>query len=362
VAGEDPLRCVAVSADPALAAALADLLGPLPGVELVAALDAAALSAGAVPRCDVVLVSDEPGQAAPALVRELSARGGPPAVILAAGASTELFAAAMAAGARGLVPLPAPAAQLAQALADAGRSPAPPAMRRQSPALAVAGTTGGCGVTTLALALARLAGGVLIDLAGGYGDLAALLGCRPERTLADLAPLGRGLAGAAVEAVAVQHPCGLRLVAGGGSPALLEAFPPGAGAALVRDARELGVPVVVDAGCPRSGAAWDALRACGRVLVAVTPDLAATAAARALLAETARRGVDADAVALVAARVGRGAELSPRGIARAAGAPVAAVAAEDGGAAALANGRIDLERWPGRRLRRALVPLVDALR
>jgi pilus assembly protein CpaE len=355
------VRCVVVTGDQALAASLRDVVDGLPGVELAGTARAATVSAGRLPPCDVVLVADEPARPATALVRELAvARPGLPAVVLTPAAALEVYRDALTAGARGVVALPPSPAALAGAIADAHRLGAGAREdRRRGAALAVTAGKGGVGVTAVALALARLGDGLLIDGAGAHAGLAALLGCEPERSLEDLTGLGGGLGADALESVAVAHPSGLRLVAGLSDPRLAGALPYGFGASLVREARRARL-TVIDAGVAGAPLGADLLGAADRVVLVVTPDAHCVAAARAAVTSLARDGIGADGMVAVLNRWSRRAELSPRGIERALGMPIGAVVRDEPRTlGSLANGRAELARWPGRSSLRRLSALLQ---
>ncbi len=339
------VRCLVVSADPLLGAEMTALTDDLPGVQLVGVVAPLRAVAGRLPPCDVALLADPGERGAPAL-RQLVAGCGRPAVVLTRSAGVDTYRRALAAGARAVLPLPAVPAALGDVLVEAtaasGGAAAPPGR-----VTAVVGAKGGTGATSTALALARLSGAALVDLSGSWAGLAGLLGCRSERSLADLAHVGDGLA-AAVASAAVEHPCGLRIVPGPAGPEIAAALPGGFAAALVRDLRA-GGPAVVDAGCGAFGASREAAVAADRALIVVTPDAPAAAAGRELVTTLARAG-SADAMGVVVNRWSRRSELSLRGIARTVGVPIAAVVRADAEALdALADGRVRLDRWPGRR-------------
>jgi pilus assembly protein CpaE len=353
------VRCLVVAADPALGAEVSALVDDLPGAQLVGVVAPLRAVSGRLPPSDVALVAD-PGEASAPGLRQLVAGCERPAVVLARAADVETYRRALTAGARGVLTLPAVPSALGDALAEAAAAGGAAMGTAEGRVVAVVGAKGGTGATTVALALARLAGALLVDLSGSRADLPALIGCRSDRSLADLAHVGDGLA-AAVETAAIPHPCGLRLLPGPAGPEVAAALPPGFATALVRDVRTTA-RAVVDAGTAAFPAAREAIAAADRTLVVVTPDAYATAAARELVTALVRAGGGADATAVVVNRWGRRAELSLRGIARAVGAPVAAALKADArDADALANSRVDLERWPGRAHAAALRARVEEL-
>jgi pilus assembly protein CpaE len=319
----DP-RCALISRDAGLASAVGRAASGLVGLQFVGAVDPRIALAGAVP-ADLWLVSDEAGQPAAETVRQLArARPGVPAVVLAADPSVDVYRSALAAGARGVVAVPVDPADLAATAHSALEARSEE--RRVLPAgtlVAVCGTSGGVGATSVALALAAAGAGSLIDLACSYQDLAALLSCRPERTLADLLGAG-GAVGDGLRTLEVRHPSGLRLVPGLASPVLHELLDSDATAALARAAHDLEGITVIDIGVPVRAPALELAAACDRVVVVTTPEPPAVLAAAPVLEALAERGADPARTGLVVNRWSRGRELSLRAIARVTGAPVVA--------------------------------------
>jgi pilus assembly protein CpaE len=355
------VRCLVVAADPAVAAEMAALADDLPSVQLVGAVAPLQAVSGRLPPCDAALLADPGVGEAPGL-RQLVAGCGRPAVVLTRSAGVDVYRRALAAGARAVLALPAVPTALVEALteATAGDGIGPAVSADEGRVVAVAGAKGGAGATSIALALTMLGGALLVDLSGGRASLAALLGCAFERSVADLAHVGEGLA-AAIATAAVEHPCGLRLVPGPPGPEIAGTLPSGFAAALVRELRT-NAPALVDAGCAAFMASREASIAADRTLVVVTPDAYAAAAGRELVTTLARSGASSDAIMVVVNRWSRRSELSLRGIARTVGAPVAAaVGIDDAGMDAFANGRARLERWPGRAHTAALRELAAEL-
>jgi pilus assembly protein CpaE len=355
------VRCLVVAADPAVGAEMAALADDLPNVQLVGVLAPLRAVSGRLPPCDVALLGDPGVGEAPGL-RQLVAGCGRPAVVLTRSAGVDVYRRALAAGARAVLPLPAVPSGLVDVLveATAGETMGPGGVTAEGRVVAVAGAKGGAGATSIALALALLGGALLVDLSGARASLAALLGCRVERSVADLAHVGEGLA-AAIATAAVEHPCGLRLVPGPPGPEVAGTLPSGFATALVRELRTTA-PALVDAGCAVSTASSEVAIAADRTLVVVTPDAYAVAAGRELVTTLARSGASGDAVTVAVNRWSRRSELSLRSIARTVGAPVAAaVAIDEGTMDAFANGRAQLERWPGRAHAAALRTLATEL-
>ena len=115
---------------------------------------------------------------------------------------------------------------------------------------------GGVGASALALALARAADGLLIDMAGGFDDAAQRLGCAGARGVSELAGLEHALGADAVRSVVSAHPLGMRLLA---RPALGGLVSPELCHALVRESRAVAGVTAFDLGQP-TGAPLPLLR------------------------------------------------------------------------------------------------------
>jgi pilus assembly protein CpaE len=153
--------------------------------ELAAQLgDIALLPEAAADRADALLIAD--GQRGAALDRlrvELAARPWRRVLLLGAPDTIDL-AEAMACGARGVLESPLTAARLRAVLAAAGcLDEAPPkTLDRAGGPVVLVGATGGCGVTTCAVALAAaMDRSALVDLDLGGGDAAAVAAAAIER-------------------------------------------------------------------------------------------------------------------------------------------------------------------------------------
>lgn len=335
-----------MSPDPALGAALAAVAEGAVGFEIVGTVHPTRVRAGAAPACDVLLVADAPGLEAAHWAGEAAAACPRAAIVLLVeDDGVETYRAALAAGARAVVSLPPTASRLAIAVSDAARAggigrPA----RTAGSAVAVAAARGGSGASVVALGLGLLGNGLVIDASGSRAGLATALGARPMRSLADLADAGEAIS-AGIDAVASEHPAGLRLVAGPPDPDLLTVLAPGWGTALVREARASARLTIIDVGAAPPGPAREALVAADRILVVVTPDPRSVHAARALVSAAAGWGGHG-AVELVVNRWSRRADLSLRSVSRQAGAPVAAVVRDDRRRmAAYDAARVDLAGW-----------------
>lgn len=111
-----------------------------------------------------------------------------------------------------------PAVERARALLSAGASePSSPKNDAKGKVVAVFGPKGGTGKTTVAtnLAIASAKAGVdtaLLDANPAFGDCAAFLRVRPDRTLNDIAGLGDELDDSAIAGVMMDHPSSLKLL------------------------------------------------------------------------------------------------------------------------------------------------------
>jgi pilus assembly protein CpaE len=327
----DEIRCLVVTADSVLAAALVSMLDGAHGVRSSGVLDPAGALSGIAPESDVILVCDGPGQPALAIARPLLANGSVlPTVLASRHADLAAYRAAMAAGARGLVELPADPGALARTVAEAGQAGrGSGAAAEAGRVVAVCGARGGAGTSSVATAIAAAAGALLVDLAPGFDDAAGRLGCAPGRTIADLAVLGGGIGSDAVVQVAARHPSGMRLVSAPPDPDAFALVPPDLGSTLVRAARGAAPLSVFDIGVPVGELAGRAAAAADRILVVTTPDIRSVACVSSLVAWLDRRGVSAAGVSLVVNRWRRSTELSLRGIERSVALPIACAVRSD---------------------------------
>ena len=352
-----PARCVLVTADRALAATVTELVGRMSGAELVVAMPAARLLTDP-PGCDVLIVADDPDRLNGA--GDLAAAcPGAGIVFLARDAGIDTYRAALAAGARAVVDLPPVPAQLVEAIREAARSATGHVALAPAPLVSVAAASGGAGATSVALTLARVAGGVLIDLGGGWSPLPA-----PDAsgsTIVDLARVGAAL-GPALDAIVQRLPGGIGLLPGPPQRDVAELLPPGLGTSLAREIRGRSRPSVADLGTIGCETARELTVASTHLVVVCTPDLRSCSAARGLLTAASAWGVGGDAVRLVVNRRRRSADLSARGVERAAGCPVAAMVDDrPRRMREYESGLVDLERWPVGTPMRALEPLAREL-
>ncbi|MGN6379619.1 MAG: hypothetical protein ACTHNU_11760, partial [Gaiellales bacterium] len=281
---------------------------------------------------------------ASALAAELAASSPAGVVVLARELDVATYRSALAAGARAVVGVPPAPAELVQAIGDAARRSASAGSPSGGRLVTVVGALGGAGATATALSLAAPTQGLLADLAHTWAP-SPLAGHTPVGSVADLARVGPAVEGA-VDAVVTRTTGAFGVLAGPHEPELLELLPAGLGAGLARELRARAPLAVVDAGTVTHAAARELVAACDRLLVVVTPDLRAAAAARTLVTAAARWGYAGQA-GLIINRWNGLAEISARGLERSVGCPVEAVV-RDRPRAMLdyRNGRVDPARWP----------------
>lgn len=330
------VRCLLVAAAPADTREVARSIDRAPGLVLAGTADPVRATAGLRPACDVVLVLGAPDAEGGRLVRDLAAAApGLPAVLVTDRVDEAGWRGAMAAGARGVVGAEPDPEELARAVRTAvgERTAGLPERSHAGRMVAVCGVKGGQGATTLAVGLGAAAGGLVIDASSGFAGIAQHLGCRPQRTLADLARLGGAVGGDAVAAVRTGHPSGFGLIAGLDEPELLDLLPGGLAAALARECRGIAPLSAFDLGVPASAFGFEAARCADTVVLVVTPDALSVRAAAACVGGLVRRGAAMESIALAVNRWRGSGELSLRAIEAAVGAEVLGVVRDDPGAA-----------------------------
>ena len=285
------MKVAVAGGDAALRVELGLLLRALPDVEVLpgASGDGADVvmvsgdaEAGAIDRCRAlssrhacVLVVDDPAD--PATLRE-----------------------AMAAGARGIVGRQPGAFDLGRALA-AARAFVPSVPSAGAPdgrLVAVTGAAGGCGVTTLVLALAGIVRGPvsILDLDPAGGVVAERLGLPEEATAAGLAGEDSGARAWERLRVAV---AGTTVVPAPPRPDLAWLVREGVPAGLASAARDAGHAVLADIG-RAVGPALEVPAAADAVLLVTRPDARSLAGAAARVDFLTRLGVARDAVVVCA--------------------------------------------------------------
>jgi pilus assembly protein CpaE len=250
---------------------------------------------------DLVLLHEALGPApALAITRDLLDRRPTLAVVLIArDGSAATLAAAMEAGARGVVALPVSYADVQNRLTAAAAWSTRVRQRRSDQEdpdnavtlgriVAVAGAKGGCGTTTvaaqLALAAAREPGRrvCLVDLDLQAGDVAALFGVSAQHDLADLVEVVDELTRRSIEGVLFRHPAGLHLLPAPAEGERAETVTTGVALRVLGVLRTMFDAVVVDCGSLVSEANLGAVEIADRVLVVSTPDVLALRGAHRL--------------------------------------------------------------------------------
>ncbi|MCS0602401.1 AAA family ATPase [Streptomyces sp. LP11] len=300
-----PTRILPAGADPDAVRSLVTLLSQLPDAEpqppatdstqLVDLL--ARLAAESVEELPEVVVVHERIGPVPALelIREIALRFPAVGVVLVTtDAGPALFAAAMDAGARGLVALPLSYEELAgrvQAVAQWSTG-----VRRHlghgadvlggagGTVVTVSGAKGGTGATLAAiqLALAAQASGratALVDLDLQSGDVASYLDIQFRRSVADLATITDISPRVLADAV-FRHDTGLALLLAPGEGERGEEVTDRAARQIVSALRSRYEVVVVDCGAQLGGAGAAAVEMAEAALLVTTPDVIAVRAAK----------------------------------------------------------------------------------
>jgi pilus assembly protein CpaE len=249
-------------------------------------------------------------------------------VMLAHDVRQPVSSAALRAGFRGIIGLPLSLDDLATTVADAGAWSQAVRAKFEGPdasevsgggtMLAVAGSKGGVGTTTIALHLALAAAQsdeprtvCLVDFDLQSGDVRSYLDVTHRWSVADLVDVADDLTGRQIYESMYQHPCGLSVL-----------LPPPRGEAAERveteKARRIlaGIRtrfdvVIVDVGAVMTEGSAVAAEMADQVLLVVTPDIASLRGANRLLALWERLRVREDAVDLVVNRASRKGEIQP---------------------------------------------------
>ncbi|MEU3829624.1 AAA family ATPase [Streptomyces sp. SID161] len=347
-----PTRILPAGADPDAVRSLVTLLSQLPDAEpqppvtdstqLVDAL--ARLAAESVDELPEVVVVHERIGPVPALelIREVALRFPAVGVVLVTSdAGPGLFAAAMDAGARGLVALPLSYEELAgrvQAVAQWSTG-----VRRHlghgtevlagagGTVVTVSGAKGGVGTTLTAvqLALAAQASGrptVLVDLDLQTGDIASYLDIQFRRSVADLAAITDISPRVLADAV-FRHDTGLTLLLAPGEGERGEDVTDRTVRMLVSALRSRYEVVVLDCGAQLSGAGAAAVESADTALLVTTPDVIAVRAAKRTVRMWDRLQIrKAEETTVVVNRHTRNTEIQPALVQRITGTAVARTA------------------------------------
>ncbi|MFF1283829.1 CpaE family protein [Streptomyces sp. NPDC058299] len=344
-----PTRILPAGADPDAVRSLVTLLSQLPDAEpqppagdstqLVDTL--ARLAAESVEELPEVVVVHERIGPVPALelIREIALRFPAVGVVLVTtDASPGLFAAAMDAGARGLVALPLSYEELAgrvQAVAQWSTG-----VRRHlghgadvtggagGTVVTVSGAKGGTGATLTAvqLALAAQASGratALLDLDLQTGDIASYLDIQFRRSVVDLAAITDISPRVLADAV-FRHDTGLALLLAPGEGERGEEVTDRAARQIVSALRTRYEIVVVDCGSQLSGAGAVAVEMADTALLVTTPDVIAVRAAKRTVRMWDRLQIrKAEETTVVVNRHARNTEIQPALIRRITGTALA---------------------------------------
>ncbi|MEV7200981.1 MULTISPECIES: AAA family ATPase [Streptomyces] len=301
-----PTRILPAGADPDAVRSLTTLLSQLPDAEPVPPVTdstrlidtLARLAAESVDELPEVVVVHERIGPVPALelIREIALRFPAVGVILVTtDAGPALFAAAMDAGARGLVGLPLAYEDLAhrvQAVAQwssgvrrhLGHGGADVLSGPGGTVITVSGAKGGTGATTAALqlALAAQASGratVLADLDLQTGDVASFLDIQFRRSVADLAAIADISPRVLADAV-YRHDTGLALLLAPGEGERGEEVTDRAVRQIIHALRARYEVVVLDCGAQLTGATAAAVEGADTALLVTTPDVVSVRAAK----------------------------------------------------------------------------------
>jgi pilus assembly protein CpaE len=241
----------------------------------------------------LVLLHETLGPApALAIVRDLLERRPTLAVVLVSRDSgAAMLAAAMEAGARGVVTMPVSYADVQTRLTSAAAwsqrvrarladTEDPDNALSLGRIVAVAGAKGGSGVTTiaaqLALAAARAGGrrGVcLVDLDLQAGDVATFFGVTAHHDLADLVEVADELTARSISGTLFRHSSGVHILPAPEEGERAEMVTAGVARRVLGVLRTIFDAVVVDCGSVVSEANLGAIEIADRVLVVSTPDV-----------------------------------------------------------------------------------------
>ena len=280
---------------------------------------------------DLVLLHEDLGPAPGlAIVRDLLERRPTLAIVLISrDSSAAMLAAAMEAGARGVVRLPVSFTDVQTRLTSAATWSLRLRSRRadeEDPenattvgqVIAVAGAKGGAGTSTvaaqLALAAARSPGRrvVLVDLDLQAGDLGPLFGVSAHRDVTDLVDVADELTRRTVARVLFHHSSGVQILPAPAEGEVADTVTAGVVRRILGVLRTMFDAVVVDCGTTASAANLGAVEIADRVLVVSTPDLLSLRGAERLTQMwerlQIRKASDCD---LVLNRTGRTAAVQP---------------------------------------------------
>ena len=294
----------------------------------------------------VILVVDDEIGPVPALdlIREVGTHHPQIAVVLmAADASADLFAAAMGVGARGLLPVDPTLEEIESRLAPAagwarsvrrhlGSVSAEELPGARGTMIAVSGSKGGVGTTTVALHTALLAARsrrdrrvCIVDLDLQGGDVGHLLDVSHRRSVVDLVEVADDLSAAVLHDALFVHESGLSMLLAPAEGERGEDVTAKAARKILGALKSRYDVVVVDAGAVMTTATTIAVEMADAVALVVTPDVLSLKAAKRQLALWERlQARKPDEVTVVLNRTSRSSDVQPETAKRVMGATMAA--------------------------------------
>ncbi|WP_103938194.1 AAA family ATPase [Thermomonospora echinospora] len=256
--------------------------------------------AGGLPGLDVILLHQELGpQPATDLIRELAIRHPHLAVVLVADEATAaIYGAAMAAGARGVIARDSTVSELQSRIESAAEwsrsmrrhfaeSSTVTRSGRMGSLLAVCGSKGGTGATTLAVHVAMAAAETgqsvcLVDMDLQKGDLPSYLDIHHRRSIIDLISVAEDLDGTALAEALFVHQSGLHLLLAPPNGEDAESVSARVARRILAALRSRYDLVVIDCGSHMFDGNAVAVELADRVLVTCTPDLPSLRGAKRL--------------------------------------------------------------------------------
>jgi Flp pilus assembly CpaE family ATPase len=321
----------------------------------------AILPEAAADRADALLVAD--GQRGAALDRirgELAARPARRVLLLAAPGAIDL-AEAMASGARALLEHPLSAGRLRAALAASGclDEPSVPVIAEGRAPIVLLGATGGCGVTTCAVAVATaLVQGVVIDLDLASGDAAAVAAAQVESSDALLSlAYAPGIDAGDLRAQLAEGPS-TRVLPAPLLPEQADLIDEGGVAQLLDAVRRAGIAAVVDAGSRVGVETLSALGRASAIAIVAPPGANGRRGVARVSGLLFRLGLADRPVGVVASRVLPHRRADTRELIAASGLPLWATIAESASVSRAARAGVPPPMGPFARLAAALAEVV----
>ena len=314
------VRLIVFNADEDYAVSLRSDLLSIEGVKIVAEVDEVGLLAGAVTRyaCDGMVVHLDPQPEVVLHVAGQVVKDRPDLPVFGISGSQDnaVVLAALRAGFREFLLKPPPGedahldtAQLAEALGKVATSRS--ASSRTGTLVAVIGSVGGAGATTvaanLAIELADLNGGdvAVVDLDFRFGQIATFLDVQPDFTIADLCDTPEQCDQSVVEKAMVRHPSGVSVLARPEHFAQAEQISAAHCASVLSALQELFAYVVVD-GPNRHDVGGKAVLDMADInLLVVQLLVSSIRSTDRILAELGRAGYNLSRMKLVCNQVGR---------------------------------------------------------